>query len=158
MHFIAPQTCLYHTMPRLAMWAMLATFRAMAVITLQHILDCVTQEHWEQGGDATGWKGMDTVGLDSLEYRAINRDCSWSVLTLKSIMARIAWRRGIIIIASMPLTTSSSLLPPPNSCLYMCSWLESHWLQDPSSHIISLQFYHWPWGSFLQLFFHSTKY
>ena len=62
MHFTTPQTCLYHPMPVLAMWAKLDILPVMAVVTLQHILDLVKQEQCKLEDEAIGWKGVDKLG------------------------------------------------------------------------------------------------
>ena len=98
-------------------------FPVMAVVALLHILDWVKQEHCALESEAIDWREDDML--------LGREDCSWRVLTHNSITARLAWRRGTNIRASMPLTTSSSLYSPPCGCLIMSSSLESFSASKP---------------------------
>ena len=63
-------------MPVVAVWAILATFPVMAVVTVQHILDWVKQEQCLLEDDAIGRMEVDMLGWDRLDILSIFTD--WS--------------------------------------------------------------------------------
>ena len=64
----------YHAMSVVAIWAILATFPVMAVVTLQHILDWVKQEQCGLEDEAIGRKEVDRPGWDRLDSLSIIKD------------------------------------------------------------------------------------